>query len=130
MVKSILLASLLLLSNLQADEFTHTKKSIVQNVYTFDIDITEEHKKLAENDTVMFDIPYDNIRTTGVIIQMFYSIGVEGNSLMGKSQWHIYTDTGGLILSPNVLTLPIGKWMADGLPPTYSVRIVLMTSTS
>jgi len=130
MIKKVLLITLFLLGsfNLQANEFAYTNKSTVQNIYTFDIDITEEYKKLSEKDTVMFDIPYSNIRTTGVIIQMYYSIGVSGNSLAGKSQWHIYNDMNGIVLNPNVITLPIGRWMAHGLLPTYKVRIVILTS--
>jgi len=84
---------------------------------TIDLKIKEEH---GRQDTVIVDIPYANIRRSGVIVQLYH------NSVLGKAQWVPLSDIGGIYLHSNSISLPVQSWIKRGLSPGQLVRIVLL----
>lgn len=103
-------------------EFDYTNQSKVGKIYTFDIKITDEYANLGPEKVVIFDIPYSNLRTTGAIIQIYYSVGV-----VGKAQWFLLDGYDGAIIMPSSIHIPLGKWIASGLRKGYILRVVLLT---
>ena len=89
----------------------------LKRMITIDLKIKEEH---GRQDDVIVDIPYANIRHSGVIVQLYY------NSAMGKAQWVPLSDIGGIYLHPNSILLPVQSWIKRGLAPGRLVRIVLL----
>ena len=84
---------------------------------TIDLKIKEEH---GQQDSVIVEIPYDNIRRSGVIMQLYY------NSVAGKAQWVPLSDIRGIYLYPDSISLPVRSWIEQGLAPGQLVRIVLL----
>ena len=70
---------------------------------------------------VFLDIPYGNIRASGVILQLYYS------SAFGKAQWIPFPHYRGVHIMPNNLLLPVKAWIDDGFPIGTFVRVVLIT---
>lgn len=89
----------------------------VGRMIMIDLKIKEEH---GRQDSVIVDIPYGNIRRSGVIMQLYY------NSVAGKAQWVPFSDIGGIYLQPNSILLPVQSWIKRGLAPGQLVRIVLL----
>ncbi len=89
----------------------------VGRMITIDLKIKEEH---GRQDSIIVDIPYANIRHSGVIMQLYY------NSAMGKAQWVPLSDIGGIYLHPDTILLPVQSWIKRGLAPGRLVRIVLL----
>ena len=98
-----------------SDRCSHT--DIVKRIMTFDVKVKAEHAKEGD---ISVEIPYDNIRSSGVVLQIYYS------GVAGKSQWFVMPRTSGVALFPGSILLPIGKWMQNGLKPGHFVRVVLM----
>ena len=71
----------------------------------------------------IIDIPYSNLRHAGAIIQIYYTVGV-----MGKAQWFPIPSMKGVVIMPNRLVLPIGKWKKQGLLPSTYLRVVIFKS--
>ena len=90
----------------------------VGKVFTVDLKIRESH-----DDDEIIDIPYSNLRHAGAIIQIYYTVGV-----MGKAQWFPIPSMKGVVIMPNRLVLPIGKWKKQGLLPGTYLRVVIFKS--
>ena len=127
---SILLSLLLLTATAQAEPPIDCKtnqrgpfadlclhETSLQRMITIDLKIKEDH---GRQDTVIVDIPYANIRRSGVIVQLYY------NSVLGKAQWVSLSDIVGIYLHPNSISLPVQSWIKRGLSPGQLVRIVLL----
>ena len=89
----------------------------VGRMITIDLKIKEEH---GRQNSIIVDIPYANVRRSGVIMQLYY------NSAMGKAQWVPLSDIGGIYLHPDSILLPVQSWIKRGLAPGQLVRIVLL----
>ncbi len=92
-------------------------ETTVGRIITIDLKIKEAHR---QQDAVSVDIPYANIRRSGVVMQLYY------NSAAGKAQWLPFTNIRGIILHPNSISLPVQKWMERGLAPGRLIRVVLL----
>ena len=106
-----------------SEKFSNTSVSNVGKIYTYDLTITSEHMKLSKDDDFIFDIPYSSIRKEGVIVQLYYSVG-----LVGSAQWYTLQDTNGVVLQPNSIMIPLGRWISNGLQEGYKIRIVILTT--
>ena len=95
-----------------------TYRSYSGSIHTYDLRIKKEH---ADEEDVFLDIPYANIRASGVILQLYYS------SAVGKAQWLPFPDYQGVYIMPNNLLLPVKSWIDGGLPIGTFVRVVLIT---
>ena len=89
----------------------------VGRIITIDLKIKEAH---GQQESIFVDIPYANIRRSGVIMQLYY------NSAAGKAQWVPFSDIGGIYLHPNSILLPVQSWIKRGLAPGRLVRIILL----
>lgn len=91
----------------------------VGRMITIDLMIKEEH---ARQDSIILEIPYGNIRRSGVVMQLYY------NSVAGKAQWVKFPDLdlSGIYLQPDSILLPVQSWIEQGLQPGQIVRIVLL----
>ena len=89
----------------------------VGRMITIDLKIKEEH---GRQDTVIIEYSYANIRRSGVIMQLYY------NSVVGKAQWVPLSDRRGIYLHPDSISLPVQRWIEQGLAPGQLVRIVLL----
>ena len=109
----------------EAKRFPHnygdqcTYRSDSGSLYTYDLRINKEH---VNKDEVFLDIPYGNIRASGVILQLFYS------GAFGKSQWIPFPNYDGVYVMPNNLLLPVKAWIEAGIPIGTFVRVVLITA--
>ena len=91
--------------------------SPVSQILTIDLKIKPEHAKEEE---VFIDIPYRNLRHSGVILQLYY------NSAVGKAQWVSFPQTGRIFVHPNSLMLPVADWMKQGLKEGQFIRVVMI----
>ena len=89
----------------------------VGRMITIDLKIKEEHGRQGP---IIVDIPYTNIRRSGVVMQLYY------NSVAGKAQWVPFSDLRGIYLHPDSILLPVQSWIKQGLVPGQLVRIVLL----
>ena len=89
----------------------------VSRILTIDLRLKPEHAKEEE---VFIDIPYDNLRHSGAIFQLYYS------GAMGKAQWVTFPDNGDIYIQPNSLMLPVAKWMKQGLREGQFIRVVMI----
>ena len=91
--------------------------SFVKEIITVDLKIKKDH---ANEESVTVILPYDNIRYSGAIVQLYY------NGIAGKSQWVTFSDTGSVHLMPSAIMLPVKRWIERGLKPGTIIRVVVM----
>ncbi len=106
------------------EDLSITKKGVGNScLYTFDVRITE---KLASEEDLILDHNYDNIRSDGVIMQVYYS------NVLGKAQWTQFPFPNNIYLMPGSILLPIQRWLEHGMKSDGSwwVRVVLLNSKS
>ena len=94
-------------------------ESKVGNLVTIDIRV------LPKDNQEVFNIPYEHVRFAGAIIQIYYS-----SMVFGKSQWMLIPNSRVVYIHPNSISLPIDKWIEDGLTPGVFIRIVILTHES
>ena len=92
-------------------------ESKVGNLITIDIRVP------PKDNQEVFTIPYGHLRYGGVIVQIYYS-----SMVFGKSQWMLIPDYKGVYIHPNSISLPIDKWIQDGLSSGAFIRVVILTS--
>ena len=93
-------------------------QSKIGNIITIDIKVKEEDNEL------IYDIPYHNLRYAGAIVQIYIS------GAFGKSQWFAMPFLRGVIIMPGSIHLPIDEWVEDGFPVDNYLRVVILTSES
>ena len=98
------------------DQCSH--RADVSSIYTVDVRIKQEHLNERE---IIVEVPYANLRGSGAIIQLYYSLAV------GKAQWLPLPSNRGIYIMPDALLLPVGSWIDSGLLLGSYVRIVLIT---
>jgi hypothetical protein len=95
-------------------------REVEARMVNIDIIVTEE---LTQSEIYFVQVPYLDIRDTGVMFQMYYSVRY------GKSQWFPFSGMYSTAFHNGSLGLPIAEWVKNGLPIGTFLRVVLMTSS-
>ena len=103
----------------QSDFTVFNENKSIGCVTTIDINIT---KKLAEQNDLIIDYNYEDIRTNGVIMNVYYSNAV------GKAQWTEFPSPSNIYLMPNSILLPLKRWIKNGMQTNgkWWVRVVML----
>ena len=88
-------------------------------ITTIDLNITEN---LAQDSDLILDYNYGSIRSSGIIMNVFYS------NALGRSQWTDFPSPTNIYLMPSSILVPINRWIKNGMKTngTWWVRIVLL----
>lgn len=86
---------------------------------TVDVNITE---KLAEDGDLIIDYDYQDIRSNGALMTIYYS------NIVAKAQWNDFPSPSGIKLMPNTIFIPIADLVKSGMDTTglWWVRVVLL----
>lgn len=88
------------------------------HMVTVDLLVTEDR---VNDEFLLVEMPYGEIRSTGLIIQIFYTVGV-----LGKAQWFPLGSMRGVVVMPDTIHLPVRDWVNSGLKVGSFVRVVVI----
>ena len=106
---------------MQSKPMAKIREKEVSKIITFDIDILDNEQIIDEDYVYVFNTLYKSIRTNGAMIQIYHS-----PRYFDEFKWLVYP-TDGVSLHKDGISLPVGKWLREGLEQGDKIRVVFLS---